>query len=261
MRYEATAGLMADQVVELVRDRLRNGHDVIVVGRDGGAEGATGGAPKRARPNGADGGGSGGVRFAGAAGEGGGASVLGAAAASAGTVGDTAGGTAGGGGVDAGAAVTPTVEYKRSVPATRTASHLARVRARTRFVGSAPAAQPAPLAAVGPPADEGGSPMNVADGGEAARQDGALAEGDGAVQLGAAGLGLGVLAGGAVGLGEGAVGAAEEGSTDMTAADVRVTARRYHAGASERLSRGARRKLAKAKKRTATGGGTGKPSG
>ena len=72
---------------ELVRDRLRNGHDVIVVGRDGEAEGATGGAPKRARPNGADGGGSGGVRFAGAAGEGGGASASGAATASAGTVG------------------------------------------------------------------------------------------------------------------------------------------------------------------------------
>ena len=46
-----------------------------------------------------------------------------------------------------------------------------------------------------------------------------------------------------------------------TAAGARVAVRRYHAGASERLSRGARRKLAKAKKRTATGGSTSKPSG
>ena len=90
-------------------------------------------------------------------------------------------------------------------------SHLARVRARQARIrfGDAPAAQPAPLAAAGPQAEEGGSAMDVADGGEAERQDGALDEGDGAMQLGTAGLGWGVLTDGAVGLGEGA---AEEGA-------------------------------------------------
>ena len=53
MRPGATAGLTAAQVIELVRDRLRDGHDVLVVGRDGETGGETGDAPKRARPNGA----------------------------------------------------------------------------------------------------------------------------------------------------------------------------------------------------------------
>ena len=100
-----------------MRDRLGNDHDVIVVGRDGEAEVATGGAPKRARPNGADGGGSGGVRSVGAAGNGGGAGASGAATASAGTAGEAAGRAAGGSGVGAGAAVPPSVERERSVSA------------------------------------------------------------------------------------------------------------------------------------------------
>ena len=70
MRREETTGLTATQVIELVRDRLRNGHDVIVVGREGGTDVATGGAPKRARSNGAGGDGGGGVRAGGGAGDG-----------------------------------------------------------------------------------------------------------------------------------------------------------------------------------------------
>ena len=67
--------------------------------------------------------------------------------------------------------------------------------------------------------DMGGSAMDVADGGEAERQDGALDEGDGAMQLGTAGLGLGGLTDGAVGLVQGAAGAAVEGSTDTVMAE------------------------------------------
>ena len=55
--------------------------------------------------------------------------------------------------------------------------------------------KPAPLAAVGPPADEGGSAMDVADGDGAARQGGALDEGDGAGRLGTGGVGEGYPAG------------------------------------------------------------------
>ena len=105
--------------------------------------------------------------------------------------------------------------------------------------------------------------MDVADGGEAAQRGGASAEGDGAVQMGTVGVGLEGSTDGAVGLGWGAAEAGAEGSTDTAAAraGAGMATRRYRTGASERLSRGARRKLAKAKKRTATGGSTGEPSG
>ena len=97
---------------ELVRDRLRNGHDVIVVGCDGETKVATGGAPKRARPHGA-GGGSGEVGSAGGAD--GGSNASAASAAAAGEYGRVrpaasevvAVRTAGGGEVDAVAAVPP----------------------------------------------------------------------------------------------------------------------------------------------------------
>ena len=56
-------------------------------------------------------------------------------------------------------------------------------------------------------------------------------------------------------------GRATAGSTDTTATGVGGAARRYRTGASVLLTRGERRKLAKAKKRKATGGGTGEPSG
>jgi len=105
VRREATAGLTATQVVELVRGRLRNGHDVIVVGRDGEADIAVGGAPKRARPNGAGGGGSGRARSAGAADGGGNARATNTATASAGAAGEATATAAGGGGGDTGAAV------------------------------------------------------------------------------------------------------------------------------------------------------------
>ena len=159
MQRGATAGLTATQVVELVRDRLRNNHDVIVVGRDGEADVATGSAPKRARPNGGGGGEGGGVRPANAAGGGGDVGASGAAAASSGAAGETTVGAAGGGGADVDAAVPLSVEHGRSVSAAPPISHLNRVRDRTRYVGPAQATPPAPLGAVGPRTEAGESAM------------------------------------------------------------------------------------------------------
>ena len=208
---------------------------LIVVGRDGETEVATGSAPKRARPNG-------GVRPANAAGGGGGVGASGAAAASSGAAGETAVGADGDGGADVDAAVPLSVEHERSVSAAPPISHLNRVRDRTRYVGPAQATPPAPLGATGPrteagesampslygraaeyatqvvgrvlaalpvsfaavrqQADEGGSAMDVAtEGDEAAQQGGASAEDDGAVQMGTEGVGLEGSTDGAVGLG------------------------------------------------------------
>ena len=79
----------------VVRDRLRNGHDVIVVGCDGETKVATGGALKRTQPHGA-GGGSDGMRSAcGADGGGNAPSAASAAAASTGAASERGGGANG----------------------------------------------------------------------------------------------------------------------------------------------------------------------
>jgi len=217
MQRGETAGLTATQVVELVRDRLRNNHDVIVVGRDDEADVATGSAPKHARPNGGSGGEGGGVRPAGAAGGSGDAGASGAAAARSGAAGEAAVGAAGGGGSVVGAAVPLSVEHERSVSAAPSISHLNRVRNRNRYGGRAQAAPPAPLGAARPRAEAGESAMDVADGGEAAQQGGAPAKRRRGGADGDGGVGLEGSTVGAVGLGRGAAEAAAEGSTDTAA--------------------------------------------